>query len=172
MEVINALGRRKTAVARVYVKSGSGSIVVNKRDYKEYFPTGILQFVVEQPLALTGNVGNYDIKVNLNGGGINGQAEALSLAVSRALCEINPEFRPVLKAKASFAATRVWWNARSQVVQKHVRSSNSASVSLTGKRLCLVSKPLRCLCGLPNGCVRECKHFKIILCQEYHLKNC
>ncbi len=99
MEVINALGRRKTAVARVYVKSGSGSIVVNKRDYKEYFPTGILQFVVEQPLALTGNVGNYDIKVNLNGGGINGQAEALSLAVSRALCEINPEFRPVLKAK-------------------------------------------------------------------------
>lgn len=99
MEVINALGRRKTAVARIYMKSGNGSIVINKRDYKEYFPVSILQFVVEQPLALTGNIGAYDIKVNLDGGGINGQAEALSLAISRALCEINPEFRPVLKAK-------------------------------------------------------------------------
>ncbi|MCC7317295.1 MAG: 30S ribosomal protein S9 [Bacteroidales bacterium] len=100
MEVINTLGRRKTAVARIYLKSGSGSIVVNKRDFREYFPTGILQFVVEQPLALTGNLGVYDIKVNLAGGGINGQAEALSLAISRALCEINnEEYRPVLKAK-------------------------------------------------------------------------
>lgn len=99
MEVINALGRRKTAVARVYLKSGNGIIVVNKRDFREYFPTGILQFVVEQPLALTGNMGVYDIKVNLAGGGINGQAEALSLAISRALCEINSEYRPVLKAK-------------------------------------------------------------------------
>ena len=100
MEVINSLGRRKTAVARFYLKSGSGSIVVNKRDFREYFPTGILQFVVEQPLALTGNLGVYDIKVNLAGGGINGQAEALSLAISRALCEINnEEYRPVLKAK-------------------------------------------------------------------------
>ncbi|PKP54101.1 MAG: 30S ribosomal protein S9 [Bacteroidetes bacterium HGW-Bacteroidetes-1] len=99
MEVINALGRRKTAVARVYLKSGSGSIVVNKRDFKDYFPTGILQFVVEQPLSLTDNLGKYDIKVNLAGGGINGQAEALSLGISRALVEINPEYRPVLKAK-------------------------------------------------------------------------
>ncbi|MDR0968942.1 MAG: 30S ribosomal protein S9 [Lentimicrobiaceae bacterium] len=99
MEVINALGRRKTAVARIYMKSGNGTITVNKRDYKEYFPTGILQFVVEQPLSLTGNAGAYDIKVNLDGGGINGQAEALSLAISRALCEINPEYRPTLKAK-------------------------------------------------------------------------
>ena len=99
MEVINALGRRKTAVARIYMKSGNGSIVINKRDYKEYFPVSILQFVVEQPLSLTGNIGAYDIKENLDGGGINGQAEALSLAISRALCEINPEFRPVLKAK-------------------------------------------------------------------------
>ncbi len=99
MEVINAIGRRKTAVARIYLKGGNGSIVINKRNYKEYFPVGILQFVVEQPLSLTGNIGAYDIKVNLDGGGINGQAEALSLAISRALCEINPEFRPVLKAK-------------------------------------------------------------------------
>ena len=98
MEVINALGRRKTAVARIYVKAGEGKITVNKRDYKEYFPTSILHYVVEQPLMLTDNMGKYDIKVNLNGGGINGQAEALRLAISRALCEINAEFRPVLKA--------------------------------------------------------------------------
>ena len=96
MEVINALGRRKTAVARIYVKAGEGKITVNKRDYKEYFPTSILHYVVEQPLMLTDNMGKYDIKVNLNGGGINGQAEALRLAISRALCEINAEF---LKAK-------------------------------------------------------------------------
>ncbi len=99
MEVINALGRRKTAVARVYLKAGNGTITINKRDYKEYFPTGILQFVVEQPLMLTNNVGKYDIKVNLDGGGINGQAEALSLGISRALVEIDAEYRPVLKAK-------------------------------------------------------------------------
>lgn len=99
MEVINALGRRKTAVARIYVKAGEGKITVNKRDYKEYFPTSILHYVVEQPLMLTDNMGKYDIKVNLNGGGINGQAEALRLAISRALCEINAEFRPILKAK-------------------------------------------------------------------------
>ena len=99
MEVINALGRRKTAVARIYVKAGEGKITVNKRDYEEYFPTSILHYVVEQPLMLTDNMGKYDIKVNLNGGGINGQAEALRLAISRALCEINAEFRPVLKAK-------------------------------------------------------------------------
>ena len=99
MEVTTALGRRKTAVARICVKAGEGKITVNKRDYKEYFPTSILHYVVEQPLMLTDNMGKYDIKVNLNGGGINGQAEALRLAISRALCEINAEFRPVLKAK-------------------------------------------------------------------------
>ncbi len=99
MEVINALGRRKTAVARIYMKSGNGNITVNKRDYKEYFPTGILQYVVDQPLMLTDNLGKFDIKVNLDGGGINGQAEALRLAISRALCEIDSEYRPILKAK-------------------------------------------------------------------------
>ena len=99
MEVVNALGRRKTAVARVYVKPGNGNITVNKRDFKEYFPTQMLHYKVVQPLALTDNLGKYDIKVNLDGGGFNGQAEALSLGLSRALCAINPEFRPVLKAK-------------------------------------------------------------------------
>lgn len=99
MEVINALGRRKTAVARIYMQSGNGNITVNKRDYKEYFPTSILQYVVDQPLMLTDNVGKFDIKVNLDGGGINGQAEALRLAISRALCQIDPEYRPTLKSK-------------------------------------------------------------------------
>lgn len=97
MEVINALGRRKTAIARVYLSEGKGKIVINKRDYKDYFPTAILHYVVEQPLQLTESMGKFDIKVNLLGGGITGQAEALRLAISRALIKADPEFRPVLK---------------------------------------------------------------------------
>ena len=99
MEVINTLGRRKTAVARIYLKDGSGTITINGRDYKEYFPTGTLQYVVTQSLEIAEAVGKYDIKVNLHGGGITGQAEALRLAISKALIEINPEMRPPLKAK-------------------------------------------------------------------------
>ncbi len=99
MEVINTLGRRKTAVARIYLKEGNGIITVNGRDYKEYFPTGTLQYVVTQSLELAEAAGKYDIKVNLDGGGITGQAEALRLAITKALCEINPELRPPLKAK-------------------------------------------------------------------------
>jgi len=97
MEVLNALGRRKTAIARIYIKDGEGKITVNGKDFKEYFPTATLHYVVEQPLMLTETQGNYDIKVNLKGGGINGQAEALRLAISRALVKINEEYRPVLK---------------------------------------------------------------------------
>jgi small subunit ribosomal protein S9 len=99
MEIINTLGRRKTAIARIYVSDGDGKITVNGRDYKEYFPTPILQFQVTEPFAITDNMGKYDVKVNLDGGGITGQAEALALAISRALCKINEEFRPPLKAK-------------------------------------------------------------------------
>jgi small subunit ribosomal protein S9 len=99
MEVIMALGRRKTAVARIYVKEGQGSITVNGRDYKNYFPTAILQYQVTEPLQITNNLGKYDVKVNLDGGGITGQAEALSHAISRALCKISEEHRPALKAK-------------------------------------------------------------------------
>jgi len=99
MEVINTLGRRKTAVARIYLKDGSGIITVNNRDFKNYFPTPILQFKVTEPFEVTNNQGKYDIKVNLDGGGIRGQAEALALAIARALCEINEEHRPPLKAK-------------------------------------------------------------------------
>ena len=97
MDVVNTLGRRKTAIARIYLKEGDGKILINKRDYKEFFPTAILHYVVEQPLQLTESMGKYDIKVNLSGGGITGQAEALRLAISRALIKIDPEFRPVLK---------------------------------------------------------------------------
>lgn len=97
MEVINKLGRRKTAVARVYMKKGSGQIIVNNRDYKEYFPLATLQYVVTQPLAVAEVEGQYDIKVNLQGGGITGQAEALRLAISKVLVEENPELRPTLK---------------------------------------------------------------------------
>ncbi len=99
MEVINTSGRRKTAVARVYLKPGNGKITVNNRDYKEYFSTGILQYIVNQPFLLTGNEGKYDVKVNLDGGGITGQAQALRLAVSKALVEISAEYRPKLKEK-------------------------------------------------------------------------
>ena len=99
MEVINTLGRRKTAVARIYLKDGNGLITVNGRDFKNYFPTPILQFKVTEPFEVTSNQGKYDVKVNLDGGGIRGQAEALALAIARALCEINEEHRPSLKAK-------------------------------------------------------------------------
>jgi len=99
MEVINALGRRKTAVARIYLKEGSGIITVNGRDYKDYFPVAILQYVVRQPLEIANALDKYDIKVNLDGGGFKGQAEAVRLAISRALVEINEEIRPALKSK-------------------------------------------------------------------------
>ncbi len=99
MEVIMTLGRRKTAVARIYLKDGEGKITVNNRDYKEYFPTVILQYQVVEPFNITSTLGKYDVKVNLDGGGITGQAEALSLAISRALCKISEEYRPALKAK-------------------------------------------------------------------------
>lgn len=99
MEIINTSGRRKTAVARIYMQAGNGNIMVNGRDYKEYFPTDTLRYVAVQSLKITDTEGKYDIKVNLNGGGINGQAEALRLAIAKALCEINAEYRPSLKAE-------------------------------------------------------------------------
>lgn len=99
MEVTNTIGRRKTAVARIYMKKGSGQITINKRDYKEYFPLGTLQYVVTQPLQIAQVEGQYDIKVNLDGGGMSGQAEALRLAISRALVELFPDIRPTLKQK-------------------------------------------------------------------------
>ena len=98
MEVINAIGRRKAAVARVFVKEGAGKIVINKRDLEVYFPSSMLQYIVNQPLNVVNALGKYDIKVNLQGGGFNGQAEALRLAIARALVQINAEDKPALKA--------------------------------------------------------------------------
>lgn len=98
MEVINAVGRRKSAIARVYLSDGTGKITVNNKDYKEYFPTGTLQYIVMQPLNLLEVASKYDVKVNLDGGGIKGQAEALRLAITRALIEIDEESRGKLKA--------------------------------------------------------------------------
>ena len=89
MEVVNALGRRKAAIARVFVSEGNGQITINKRDLAVYFPSPILQYVVKQPLNKIGVVEKYDIKVNLDGGGYKGQAEALRLAIARALVKIN-----------------------------------------------------------------------------------
>ena len=97
MDVIHTIGRRKTSVARIFVSEGKGEITVNKKKYNDYFPTSTLQYKVIQPLALTDTEGNYDIKVTVVGGGSNGQAEAVRLAVSRALCRINEEHRLVLK---------------------------------------------------------------------------
>ena len=99
MDVINTIGRRKTAIARIYMKEGKGSIIVNKRDYKEYFSLPTLQYVINQPFEITETIGKFDIQVNLDGGGIKGQAEALRLAISKALVELDPENRPPLKAK-------------------------------------------------------------------------
>ena len=97
MGAIHKIGRRKTAVARVYVTEGKGQITVNKKDFAEYLTTSTLQYKVQQPFALTGTEGSYDVKVNVFGGGITGQAEAIRLAISRALCAINEEFRAILK---------------------------------------------------------------------------
>ena len=99
METVNALGRRKAAVARVYVKEGNGVITINKKDLAQYFPLEIMQFVIKQPLLKLGVAEKYDIKVNLNGGGFKGQAEALRLAIARALVKINPEDKPALKSE-------------------------------------------------------------------------
>ena len=97
METINALGRRKAAVARIYVSEGAGQITINKRPLDVYFPSSILQFIVKQPLAKLGVEEKYDIKVNLDGGGYKGQAEALRLAIARALVKINPEDKSALR---------------------------------------------------------------------------
>jgi small subunit ribosomal protein S9 len=97
MDVIHKIGRRKTAVARVYVSKGKGVITINQRDLAQYFPTATLQYKVKQPFALTNTEDSYDVKVNVYGGGITGQAEAIRLALSRALCEVDVENRIALK---------------------------------------------------------------------------
>lgn len=99
MEVTNNIGRRKTAVARIYMTAGSGQFIVNGKDYKEYFPTLTLQARLEKPFVLTSTQGQYDIKINVDGGGVTGQADAIKLAIARSLVEINAEFKPLLKTE-------------------------------------------------------------------------
>ena len=97
MEVTHTIGRRKTSVARIFMQEGKGAISVNQKDYKNYFPTPTLQYKIEQPFAITSTAGSYDLKVTVKGGGANGQAEAVRLAISRALCKLNEEHRSALK---------------------------------------------------------------------------
>ena len=99
MEVVNALGRRKAAIARIYVSDGSGKITINKRDLKDYFPSELIQYVVKQPLNLLDVAEKYDIKVNLRGGGFTGQSQALRLAIARALVKINEEDKKALRSE-------------------------------------------------------------------------
>ena len=98
MQATHKIGRRKTAVARVYIQPGNGDITVNGRDYKAYFPTMPLQYIDNQAFEVTGNLGKYDVKVNVEGGGITGQAQAIRLAISRALVQLNEESKPSLKS--------------------------------------------------------------------------
>jgi len=99
MPTTNTSGRRKTAVARIYLNAGSGSITVNGKDYKEYFPTWPLQYIVNQASEVSGTAGQYDVNVNVAGGGIKGQAEAVRLAIAKAIVELDAEKKPALRAK-------------------------------------------------------------------------
>ncbi len=99
MEVVNAIGRRKSAIARIYVSEGTGKITINKKDLEVYFPSAILQYVVKQPLNLLNVAEKYDIKVNLDGGGFTGQSQALRLAIARALVKINADDKKTLKSQ-------------------------------------------------------------------------
>jgi small subunit ribosomal protein S9 len=97
MDRINTIGRRKTAISRIYMSAGTGAITVNGKDYKQYFPTEVLQIILNQPFSTINGVDGYDVKVNVRGGGVAGQAEATRMAIARALVEMNSEFRPALK---------------------------------------------------------------------------
>ena len=131
MEVVNTVGRRKAAVARVFVKPGKGEITINRKSLEVYFPLDILQFQVKQPLLATNTAENYDITINLDGGGIKGQAEAARLGIARALCEIDAEFRPVLKKNGFLTRDPREVSVRNPVSPEHVVSSSSASVNRT-----------------------------------------
>ena len=98
MDTIHTIGRRKASVARIYMSKGKGNITVNGKDFKEYFPVDTMQFKLEQPFRISDLVGKFDVKVNVNGGGNTGQVEAIRLAISRALCELDAENRPALKS--------------------------------------------------------------------------
>ena len=97
MQIINTIGRRKTSIARIYMQPGKGEMIINGRELSNYFPTEVLQIILNQPFNLVDSTGKYDVKINVKGGGIAGQAEAIRLAISRALVEVNEENKPPLK---------------------------------------------------------------------------
>ena len=99
MDTIHTIGRRKASVARIYMSKGKGKITVNGKDFKDYFPVDTMQYKLEQPFKTTDLTGNFDVKANVSGGGTTGQAEAIRLAISRALCKLDLENRPVLKSE-------------------------------------------------------------------------
>src|SRR5690554_3207022 len=145
MEVINAIGRRKAAVARIYLSEGKGQITINKRPLDNYFPAATLQYIVKQPLELLGVAGSYDIKVNLDGGGIKGQAEALRLAIARALVKINADDKSALR-------TNGFMTRDSRVVERKKPGRPKARKRFqfskrNAPQVRLVSKPVRFLKG-------------------------
>jgi small subunit ribosomal protein S9 len=144
MEVIHKIGRRKTAVARIYLVPGKGSITVNKKDVKDYFPSATLQYKINQPFALTDNEGSFDVKVNVFGGGITGQAEAIRLALSRAMCELDEENRGVLKPEGLLTRDPRMVE-RKKFGQKKARKKFQFS-----KRLYLLFKPVIVVYGGPT----------------------
>lgn len=133
MEIVNTVGRRKAAVARVFVKPGNGQITINRKALEVYFPLDILQFQVKQPLLATNTAENYDIVINLDGGGIKGQAEAARLGIARALCEIDAEMRPTLKKAGFLTRDPREVERKKRVSRAHAASSSSVSVNLTGR---------------------------------------
>lgn len=130
MEMINAIGRRKSSVARVYLTEGTGKITINKRELNEYFPSAILQYVVKQPLELLEVTEKYDIKANLDGGGFTGQSQALRLAIARALVKVNADDKKTLKQQGFLTRDARKVERKSQDSQKHVAASSSASVNI------------------------------------------
>jgi len=122
MEVINTSGRRKTSVARIYMTSGKGDITVNKKPLETYFPSDILRIIVNQPFETTEQAGKFDVNVNVNGGGLTGQAEAVRLAIAKALCESDNELRPALK-KEGFLTRDPRMVERKKPGQKKARKS-------------------------------------------------
>lgn len=130
MSIVHKIGRRKTSVARVYVKPGTGNITVNGKDAKTYFCTDMLVYKVNQPFLLTETVGQYDVTVNVFGGGITGQAEAIRLGISRALCAINEENRLALKPAGLLTRDARMVERKNQVRKKQERDSNSQNVNL------------------------------------------
>lgn len=151
-KAIHAVGKRKTSIARVYLKPGKGKITINKRDIEDYYLRATSKMVVRQPLELTGNVGKWDILVNVMGGGLSGQAGAIRHALSKALSDMDPEYRKVLRPKALSLATRGRKNVKCTVLSRLVLASSSRNADfgcssfmgfVSALKLCLAPLLLR-----------------------------